>query len=307
MIEQLRDLVNESKRKYGLFKNKTAWSQLCASMDVIDDAQFAIDAYPTAMQGDTCGSSYLAIYGLMQALVLQQDAVFHLCQALGVGKKLIDYPMLMEIREIRIKTVGHPTKRDRPKPVTYHHICQSTMSSAGFQLMSHDETGDTSFRFVSIPECITNQRKAVSEVVSFVIEELGRENFAHKEKFKMEKLAAIFPPTLGYDFEKLYEGTRSHGLHPLGLIHLRHIESVYKQLLDVLKKRGIEIDTYDWLKYLYDQIGYPIEELEAFLGGDSVQGGRLNNKDAYIFAYFIEAKLKELRQFAEELDGEYSS
>lgn len=55
----------------------------------------------------------LYIYGLLQALFLQQDAANGISTAL-LGKKIDfkqEYPSLFEIREIRNDTVGHPTLR----------------------------------------------------------------------------------------------------------------------------------------------------------------------------------------------------
>ena len=53
----------------------------------------------------------IAVYGLLQAMIVQQDAIGHLEEAIEIKKPNLDkeYPGLLKIRKIRVETVGHPT------------------------------------------------------------------------------------------------------------------------------------------------------------------------------------------------------
>lgn len=71
---------------------------------------------------------------------------------------------------------------------------------------------------------------------------------------------------------------------------------------------------YIWIifhlsRYLRDTtLEYPLGELEKFF--QSVNHGEeppINGKTAYIFAYFVEKKVEELRQIAQGIDEDYSS
>ncbi len=109
-IQEIRKIVNKSHLQDSLIrKDRKKWRQMCACMDVIRDSQEAIDAYVALPDFDAYSGGYLYIYGLLQALYVQQDSIGHLYSALldktdlGTG-----YADLRKIRDIRNDAVGHP-------------------------------------------------------------------------------------------------------------------------------------------------------------------------------------------------------
>ena len=57
------------------------------------------------------------------------------------------------------------------------------------------------------------------------------------------------------------------------------------------------------IAYVLGDLGYALRELKRFFR--SRKAGRaadMNDKDACIFAYFVEARVEELREIAEEID-----
>lgn len=287
------------------------WDQLCSCLDVIGDSELAIAAYLDREFGGSIGEHYLAVYGLLQALFLQQDAVINLEDSLGIQDTIYNYPRLKEIREVRNASIGHPTKKDRPKsqPTSYHFISRPTLKPDGFQLLSIDNNGKLRFKDVSIPDLITDQRTYLSEILTSVIGELEQKEKAHKEKFRMEKLVSIFPATLNYDFEKVFEGTinattrREHAAS--GTVCLKQIKQVLQSFREALAKRGA---TYDSINYVYELLHYPLNELEAFFQNVwNVKELNINEKTAFIFASFLQKQVDELISMAKEIDEDYSS
>ena len=82
IISEIRDSINKPRKQFQLLSNLVSWNKLCASMDTIEDSELAIDNYIKLPSFDGFTGGYLFIYGLLQALYLQQDAVNHLSQAL---------------------------------------------------------------------------------------------------------------------------------------------------------------------------------------------------------------------------------
>lgn len=112
LISQIRCLTNNPWVKYVLMQDMVRWHMLCSSLDVIGDIECAISFYDQQSHLFECdGSRYILIYGILQGLVVQQDAVSNLCEALGICYD-ID-PELKNIREIRNDSIGHPTKRGK--------------------------------------------------------------------------------------------------------------------------------------------------------------------------------------------------
>lgn len=304
--QEIRDFINKPIKQFNLLKNHKFWNQLCSSLDVIGDSDLAIAAYTNSEFGTDDGEKYLRLYGVLQALFLQQDAVTNLCESLGLSNNLIANPKLKEIRDIRNDSIGHPTKRGNYK--SYHFISRVTITKSGFQLISNYENDRTTIRDISVIDIIKEQRKYLSEIFKKVINGLKAEEKAHKEKFKMEKLEAVFPDTFSYHLGKIFENIGKPDRAQLGLGNVKLVKEVMGKLKEALQKRGIEIGTYDSIKYLYELLEYPITELELYfdrLIAEKVP--RINDKTAYIFAYFISEHLSQLKEIAKEIDDEYSS
>jgi hypothetical protein len=293
-----------------LSKNCAMWNQLLSSLDVIEDSQEAIDAYSAGGFGKNKGEEYLAVYGLLQAIYVQQDAVRNLGESLEIPITLKDYPALEYIRKIRNCSIGHPTKKDKPKsePISYHSISRSTLCLKGFELHSYDADGKSEFKDIPIVNLIAAQKKYISEILISIVRKLEQEEAAHKEKFRAEKLASIFPNSLDYYFQKLLESTEMKGQNELGLINLQQIKKSLQDFREVLGKRGIEIQTYAPIQYVYQQIEYPLGELERFFQrSKNEEDANIDEKAAYIFAFFLEKQVDDLRQMAREIDEDYSS
>jgi hypothetical protein len=107
---QIRDFVNAPRRQATIFKDKVAWGMLCSSLDVIGDIEVAVEAYlkdADGHQGEAknadqlaeMGNLYITIYGILQVLFVQQDAVKHLAESLGLNYD--QDPVLKDIRETR--------------------------------------------------------------------------------------------------------------------------------------------------------------------------------------------------------------
>lgn len=308
--QEIRDLINEPRRKTALLKTFPSWMQLCSSLNVIEDSQSAIDAYSEHEVGSTQRAQYLALYGLLQALFLQQDAIFNMCESLEIPKKLENYPRLKEIREIRHISAGHPTKKDKPRTEqpSYHFISQATLNTEGFQLYSVYADGKSQFKTISIPDLIADQMQYVEEIQKSVVTELRRRDSLHKEKFRMEKLAAIFPQTMSYHLEKIFDSIDRIELAPLGEVNLEYVVKKLQEFREALTRREIELKTYPGVEYLYEELQYPLEKLREFFSMlENKQRPGIDRQTARIFTFFLQKRLEELQQAAREIDEEYSS
>jgi len=305
--QEIRDFINKPRKQFNLLKNRKFWNQLCSSLDVIEDSDLAIDAYINSEFGKDDGEKYLRLYGVLQALFLQQDAVTNLCESLGLSDNLTANTKLKEIRNIRNDSIGHPTKRGNYK--SYHFISRVSTTKSGFQLISDYGNSKITFRNISVIDLIKEQREYLSKIlIKKVINILKVEEKAHKEKFKMEKLEDVFPDTFSYYIEKIFENIGKLEHAKFGLMQVELVKGVINKLKEFLQKRGIEIDTYVSIKYLYELLEYPITELEIYFDRlMAKKEPKINDKTAYIFAYFIREHLFQLKEIAKEIDNEYYS
>lgn len=302
-VLEIRDRVNAPWKHYQLRQDRRLFSQVCSSMDTIEDTAFAVHAFETESLPTSAPALYLIVYGLLQALYLQQDAVFHLTQALGSPAKRSAWPDLEDVRYIRNAAVGHPTKKDRPKPVSFHHITQVTLSRAGFEMLSYVENGDFQHDHVDFAQLISKQAEAISAILSGLVTQLTEEAIKHKERFRMEKLAQLFRPATSYHLEKVAEGV--HQEPRIGLFGLDGIERTINAFREAVGRR--DMDYYDALEHDYQLLGHAIGGLRGFLE-DRVRGAEpsLSPLTAEIYVAYLREQTDDLRGQAREIDEDYA-
>jgi hypothetical protein len=302
-LNTIREFINNPRKHHALWQDKPSFFQLASSLDAIGDTEQGIAAFLAKEFGDSKAAHYLSVYGLLQLLYVQQNAVNHLCKSLGIGETSYKYPRLNEIRNIRHESTGHPTKRDRREPY-YHFISQISLSQSGFELLSYFSDGNFEHRYVDIPQLIADQKKYISEILAIVISELELEEKAHKEKFRMEKLSAIFPSTIGYQFEKLFECIRGGKLPGFGVGSLEIIKKTVLEFRNAVGRRDRAYQ--ESLQDEYELIERAIDHLKKFCGArERGEEPEIEEATARIFFIFLKNQVYVLQQRAREFDEDY--
>lgn len=306
-MEQIREFINNPRKHYELRQNKGLFSQLVSSLDTIEDSEQAITAFIAGEFGESKAALYLATYGLLQAFFVQQDAVIHLCESLGIEERIDNYPKLKEVREIRNDSIGHPTKRDQKKgqPTSYHHISQITMTRTGFQMGSFFSDGRYQHKDVHIPGLINDQREYVSEILDALIEKLDLEEKTHKAKFRMEKLLAIFPDSIGYHCDKVVQSILEDALPGFGAANLEVVKDAVRAFREAVGRR--DRDFYEWLEDDYTLIDHTISNLESFFQvRDKGEEPKVEITTARIFSTFLRGQVQSLKTYANRIDDDYA-
>ncbi len=162
----LRDAVNESEVQERLMQNMHHWQQLCSSMDVIGDTESAIAAFNASSSVQDVGLLYLHTYGLLQVLFVQQDAIKHAAEAIGMSHEFTEE--LKTLRHVRNNAIGHPTKRGGKNSESFG-IVQASLSHEGFTLYSFDWDKPGAFQPINFQELISVQSAAVAEAIEKMI------------------------------------------------------------------------------------------------------------------------------------------
>jgi hypothetical protein len=145
------------------------YNQLCSCIDTLRQTESAVEAFARFEGEIGSGGHFLALYGVLQALVLQQDAVCHLQEALGdVSKSVISNRQLQNVRTIRNWSVGHPTKVDRRDSLSHHKIRRPRLGR-GFELVSAFDDGRQQYAYVSIADLVRTQKLALGRLLRKMI------------------------------------------------------------------------------------------------------------------------------------------
>ena len=259
LATEIRDFINNPRKQHILLKDNAKWNMLCSSLDVIEDMEIAIGTYQNHKEPADDGDKYLLLYGILQVLYVQQDAVQHLAESLDIEYSLNNY--LKNIRDIRNDSVGHPTKRKHHgQGFTFNFIGRITMSLKGFQLRTtYDVKKSSTFKDVNIFELINTQQKFISIDLLRVLTKIKEEEMKHRKKFRRERLQDSFHKTLGYSFEKIFEAINNGNIINIKFASagLETISNAIEKFKSALSERGI-LDVYDSIKCNLELIDYPL-------------------------------------------------
>lgn len=187
MENEIREIINRNDGEFyeKYFKNHLDdWNILGISMDTIGDATLAVEYFKETGVGQEVGENYLKLYGLLQAIYLQQDAIKFLFRVIkkcfDEKNELSDWSVYQkeswnELRSYRNLSVGHPIEnktfeRGRTKRAS---ISQITISSDGFQLVIWDGvTGSDQFQDIQLKDLIelylSEAKKILMDIENFL-------------------------------------------------------------------------------------------------------------------------------------------
>lgn len=299
LASQVRNHINTHRYQSVLIEESNKWNQICSSLDVIDDTLVAIESYTNKEFPEDTGTQYIFVYGILQALFLQQDALRHLSEAFEVEYE--EHDLLKEIRETRNTAVGHPTKFRRKGENYYYHLSRISLNKNGFNLLQYNSSKSTEFLNVDILSSIRKQINAIIDNYSSIVDSLKEIDETHKEKFRNHMLEDIFHSGMGYSFEKITSGIEAHspGDRDWGLKNLEVIKEVYQEFEEALSKRN-EIN--DWTEYDLKEYFHALNKLEDFLSNND---SSLSKSDAHIYSYYIYHKNEHFISIAKEIDESY--
>jgi len=161
---EIRNIINRNCHEFyeKYFKNRLDdWNILCVSMDIIEDTNESILSFIKKGIKNNIGDKYLKIYGLLQAIFIQQDAIKSLFEVIknnfDTNKKLSSWEAYSlkawkELRKYRNLSIGHPIKNISFKKGQIYrtYISRSMISSKGFEIMIWDRNLNKS-DFIYIP------------------------------------------------------------------------------------------------------------------------------------------------------------
>jgi hypothetical protein len=299
-VQKIRSFINHSRRPPSLLPSAADWNTLCSALDVIRDTELGLDAYSKWEGVSDVGQRYLLIYGVLQALLTQQDAVKKVCK---VFQYPISFPPPVEkIRQIRSDSIGHPTSSKENKISKAHFIQHISLSRNGFTLLTVSSDSKYHTQEVDISELMNEQRRVLDSMLQDLIEKLRSDEMSHREKYKDDKISDILSGSLSYAFGKIFQGTIGDTEFILVGIHVKEIKDCLGRFRAALEARG------DWggtVSYDFGLLDYPLQKLEEY--GANRNEAKLNDKDAYIFAHFVESQIEDLKMIAKELDDEYAA
>jgi len=312
LIQQIRDRLDHFLRMHRLIKDENKWSRSCSALDTIEDTEDAVLYYmeELELEENNYGQIFLAIYGFMQALFVQQDAIEHLIDALDYEinirfdpKDVLD---LKEIRGIRNDVVGHPT--DRGSNRLSFQTDRQPISKNEFHYRWTDENGIRHSKTVNTRKLFDVQVEELKAILERVIMSLDEKEKEYKEKFKNMKLRHLikkdtYPwiPQMMVAAGRIDEANASHE-RSQGRRVLESIREKIDTLGTELTRRDFPMEGFEEFKR---RIFYAADRLVEMFAEDRCRS--INPLDAEIYARFVIWEYENLDKWTEEQDNYFRS
>lgn len=297
-ISEIYEYINIPRVQSQLIKDKERWDQICSSLYALEDSLLAIKSFHAGSFPGDSGTQYLFIYGLLQALFLMQDAVKHLSEAIDI--EYTPSERLLEIRNIRNSSIGHPTKQGKKGGLHFNIISRSSMSKHGYDLLKSNKQKDYLVKTDTLKLC-SDQLNEIYMMLETITNILSKRDKMHKEKFNMQSLSVIIKNETRYNLEKIYLGIMDNqpGDKVYGQIQLDSLKRKYRKFKKCLSIRNeLEAETV----YHLEEYFHSIEKLNIYLNGNP---GNLHQVDARIYYFFIKEKHEYFLSVAKEIDEDY--
>jgi hypothetical protein len=132
--QRIRALTNEGMYERVFATRRDDWNQLCVAMDTLGDSVAALLHFESCGLGSSVEERYIRLYGMFQAIILQQDAISAIYRIyIGSELKVPKGSAWLRCRKLRNKATGHP--------VDYQHgtfrvfLSRNTITDDGFTLL----------------------------------------------------------------------------------------------------------------------------------------------------------------------------
>ncbi len=340
----LGELKNQlfSTRPSIVLKSKIVnWIIINSALDVIEDNNCAVIAYLKYKDKSSCldypeycGELYLIIYGVMQSLFVQQEAVIKLIDALtnGLLKKpkdnettkdtivnaaLTDFstdiaqrletPLksyrdnIRSFKVIRNYSTGHPTDGDYGKTFTW--LIRSSMSKSGFELITESSLYGRSTKIINVLEEINKHNKATEKLLQAVVKALKEEETEHLKKYRSQKMHEIFdyPRDLFVDVAEAINDPKEHKINLARTSLLTLDEQISEFKKQCMERGDIVVDAW---KQEFDVIDNISKKLREYFNSSSVQ---LKQLDLLSYIDSLKVRLHTIHEFAKDIDNKYAT
>ena len=295
--EKIRDLANKSPQFIEpIINNGKLWNQLCSSMDVLGDTEQGIYEFE---QGENCG--YIEVYGLLQALFLQQDAVRYIAKTIGV--EISNIEALLRIRNIRNDSIGHPMNRGNGS--SFHYISRCTISKSGFTMSSYAAADDTDkFIDIDLSEILREQKAGVQTQLAEIYRYMADLENSHREKHRENIIEDIFHPSMKYLVSKIYLSFSPNGDRYFGGSHLKMVREMVDKFKQALQERN-EFDSNYTAVDLVAKFEYAADRIDALWTKECITSERTIEGD--IYCEYLERRLFDLKKISAEVDEKYAT
>jgi hypothetical protein len=311
LTSEIRRLCQFPTIKSQNYSDKDIWESLYVCLDTIEDSELAIQHYLSLPEFGAFSGGYLHIYGVIQALFVQQDAIKNLYRVLIEGAKNIDKnkewlneksPELYRIREIRNDIIGHPTRRNGKE---FCYLTRINLHKNNFEYLKTNKNQEKhSYHHIDLICDIQIQNSETIKILEEIKNSLGSRIVDIKEKFKYDKLTNNFDDN-HYQFGKLYSCSDRDFANRM---YSSVVESIQKIQSGIIERYG-SIELEDHLRSTFEKFEHIFKILNQVIINPINPNDEAYDPDQYwqkeIYLESLEKEIKALKESCEEIDKDF--
>ncbi len=237
MRERILSKAHEYFRPFPEPHTKTQRRFIFGATDALLDASEIARSYKRCIGGDWA-ANVLASYGFLQALYVQQDAVWNLCKAFNLNWKPNDVTRLAEIREIRNRLCGHPASMDNANLASSAIISRDDFTNSSF--CAHVYYDDKfSNIIVDVERFLSDNENELAKQLSVVETEMDRLEKVFRQEQARSPLSNIVGDRDRYTLDCIYCNLTDLGRVRQAEAHIQMFQRRLSQLRQELEDRKL--------------------------------------------------------------------
>jgi hypothetical protein len=155
--------------EFGGFNEMVEFDAFCACKDLIMDTQQAIETHVAKGFDKNPFIAYIEFWGLMQAVFIQQDAIFELCDVLKVTKPKPLPQKWAELRDMRNLTTGHPANQSHGQPATRRCVTSCEQKTHDEITLAVVSNGKTEFEKLALRGLLSDFEVEAASVLEDIL------------------------------------------------------------------------------------------------------------------------------------------
>jgi hypothetical protein len=304
-LAEIRGRIHRKSEEYFTLshgrRGAKAWRMFYGATDALLDASMAAMSYEKAVRSDPA-IDLLVCYGFLQALYIQQDAVWTISRSLGLKWRPNDDPRIREIRELRNRLTGHPAlagENDKSKRLSSAVIGYNDVKPSGFSGWVYFEGNVEQVNVHASTILRENQDRLAVQMLAIEAEIDRQENLFRSEQ-AMNPLSEVFATGFDYLLQRLRPDLDDDARIVQATAHSVMVRERITKLEEELTTRNLKSETFSYeLSVIVDAI-----ELIDKMIAESDRSPKSQNKIDIVYDGFV-INMNRLRSHVSEIDGKF--
>lgn len=308
-LNELAERVNSSivlKQSVWDKRSEGYWGKFWSAFNALKDAQYAINEWKLSTSPQR-----LEMYGVLQALIVQQDALRHLQEAMAILPINIknDYPELFEIRVCRNQLVGHPSQTTLSRNSSYLDgtITHTTVGyGKNSKIIEYviSSSMKSERKTLVLDDIIIKQEDVMCSEIEALVTEVESKEIMHKSSFSSGALEGILR-TADYLATKAFSSEHEPSYALSSIETLASMYSSFKaEICKMYKVENINDSiSVSGLVYEIGKIDKLLPRVTEMLSDRK----NIDDFDLDVYAEVLTISVRLLQEMAREIDKEFNT